>query len=250
MNNTFNITRFVKLIKFKYALNAKSLLIQVGGIAALFTIISGFVLYASQGTENAGKIDGYFLGIWIAMLFGGGLYLTSHSFSILQNTSRGFLYMQLPASTFEKLLMALLSTGIFFALMHTFLYTILANFQYMVWGWFVELPEYSFNPLNKDYFLIVKSYLYMQPVFLLGALFFRKFNFVLTNLSIFLVGFVGFWLQVLVFFIAFGTLNPNFQTSLHIENSEPDVWWLNLIGIVIALVFISASYFKLKEKEV
>ena len=177
LNNTFNPDRFFLLFKKDLIQGYKTLLITVAAvIGATF-----FLLLVSTPGEASEEV---YMGLFIPMLWAGGLIFSSLIFKEAHSINLIHGWLMTPASRLEKYLQKLLMTTIFFiiALLITFFAaTALNSLVYLL---FFSLRPPLFNPFQSWVWINIGHYLIVQSIFFLGAVWFRKFNFVKTVLTL------------------------------------------------------------------
>lgn len=177
LNNTFNPDRFFLLFKKDLIQGYKTLLITAAAvIGATF-----FLLLVSTPGEASQEVH---MGLFIPMLWAGGLIFTSLVFKEAHSINLIHGWLMTPASRLEKYLQKLLMTTVFFIvalLAAFFVSTALNSLVYLLF--FSQRPP-LFNPFQSWVWINIGHYLIVQSIFFLGAIWFRKFNFVKTVLTI------------------------------------------------------------------
>ena len=119
-------------------------------------------------------------------LFILGIFATSRSFRAVHDPTRNEAYLLLPASSLEKffarLLPVTLAIGFFLPIFLFALTAIIESFSMVVSG--TRRP--IFNPLDSGIWKIYGYYIVIQAPFFLGAIWFRRFNLLITSFVIFL----------------------------------------------------------------
>jgi hypothetical protein len=257
-NSFFDINRLKHLLLRQVSFNYKILLIATGAITGLLMFIGTMMLVFSGQTID----QTVFLGMIMPYFFIGGYVFSSVVFAELNSPHRGYLYLTLPASTFEKLFSSWLICSVGYVLyMNIVMYFI--NFYYIsVASAFTLKSVPILNIFTPALLKMYGIYLVTQSIFFLGAIYFRRVNFLKTFLALF----------VLVMAIAFysGILSK----LLFFTSSFNNQWWMNHIGAdrsidmkhiaehvivpvakilfwgCMAPFFLLVSYYRLKEREV
>lgn len=122
---------------------------------------------------------GYALFIW-------GIFATSRSFRVIHDPTRREAYLLLPASSLEKycarLLPVTVGIGIFLPIFFFTLSAIVESLRMIITG--TSLP--LLNPLDPEIWKLYGYYIIIQAPYFLGAIWFRRFNFLITSFAIIL----------------------------------------------------------------
>jgi len=224
-----------------------------------------------------------------ALILIAGIFYTSRFFREIHSPKNGAAFFMIPATQLEKLTAGIvMTTFYYFAMMliayiignllGTFLNNILATvlvdmhwFSHSSVQWkLFEIKEFNFLTGFYDYdvkhsffltsiFIIFMQFLFIQPICLLGSIYFRRNQAFVTTLSViisFLVIFAVFTLVLYLTRMIFGTL------EIVVENYHYEATWLDDLFTKIfkytAYTFLYlippfllvVSYFRLTEKEV
>ncbi len=177
-SNFFNLKRLYLLLRRQLISNSKSLLIAFGGVAGTLLVISLLVAYF-EPQATAGLITGY-----IVVLFIGGYIFSSNIFNELHQYQKSYAFLTLPVSTTERLAGAWLLTGILYpvvAVLSIGLIVFLAN---LIMHLNFDLAPFR-SIFSENHITALKVYVVTQSLFLLGAAYFRKNNFLKTLLAVF-----------------------------------------------------------------
>lgn len=245
----------------------KNLIIWLSSAAGVMIVISALnmLLFKLNGTDLNGS-QFHFI-FYILLLFPGGYILSSSMFKDAHDKSRNIYWLTLPGSTFEKMLSRLLISSVFYAILLTLLYPVLAaiseSFNLLLFG----IRHSWFNPFSKEVLQLIPYYLVSQSIFFAGAATFRKHPFAKTLLSITLFQIALSIIGAVLARVIFGSL---FQTMQNIQFNDTD--FLRFTGFsmseltgfgrfviiaakvffwgILAPFFYVVAYFKLAEKEV
>ena len=244
----FNVDRFLKQFKWDVLQNYRFLYIG-------YLVLIGFMMLQTAFDYNAGS------GLFGFTLFIGGLIFTSTVFDEMNHPQPKQFYLTTPSSHLEKFGSKLLLSTIVYTVLTMVLFVVIS----FVTTTLIELRtgrdlEY-FNPFFGENIEIIKSYLIIQSIFLLGAVTFRQVSF-LKTLAI-IIG-IGFVLSSISLTIGIGSLIQYFPWKGDIDVNMTDidkdgiegtmdvflkvVYWLYLL--LLAPLMWLISYFKLTEKEV
>jgi len=245
-----NLKRLALLIKNDIMMHRHTVYIVIGtiiGILLLFNLISPHNIYTINTDPTA--------MLWI--LFLGGIWVTSLTFRELYDKEKNYLFLLLPCSNLEKLLNKLILTAIIYPLVVVILYTafywLIAIFTKLLYHFTPAL----FDPFQATIWLNVASYIVIQSVFFLGAIYFKSHPIIKTFLCLIILGIIisiftfitGIFLFKSLFVHGIFFL-PNFRTLITpVEKSLADVIHITF-WIVLAPTCWIISYLRLKEFEV
>jgi hypothetical protein len=176
--NSYNPQRQLLLLRRQLSVSQQNWLIAAGAIFGVLLIIS--VLMATFMPGSLPEIQGFYLA---AFTF-GGLIFTSLIFKELHSPHRSYFFLTLPASSLEKLVGAWLITSPLYILGFTLLSFIIYFISFLISGLPFSL-SYFFNERLGESIL---SYIVIQTIFLWGAVYFRKNNFLKTVLTVLVLG--------------------------------------------------------------
>lgn len=264
MHNSFSLSRLWLLIKKQWFDNAKLYSLSVLALLGLLIII--FIFWSLVDSNNHYYREESTNAIFFIMLFAAGLIFASTTFATLGDKAKGIYWLGVPATALEKL-----ACGVFYS-MFIFLLVYIAGF------WVVKHITFfiiELNPKNVitraaagDIFekevapVIFYTFIALQSLFILGSVYFERFAFIKTVLVILFIAFLfTLFVQLLAHKLlpdSFGM--ENFTTIKIYENNEPakiyklSHWFEDiltpLVKFIWAPVFITATYFRLKEKEI
>lgn len=243
--NSYNPQRQLLLLRRQLSVSQQTWLIAAGAIFGLLLIIS--VLVATFNPAELPDVQGFYLA---AFTF-GGLIFTSLIFKELHSPHRSYFFLTLPASTLEKLTAAWLLTSPLYILAFTLISFIIYFISFLIAG----IPfsfAYFFNDGLGEASL---SYMVIQTIFLWGAVYFRKNNFLKTLLSLILLaiglGMYAGLLGVLLFESSTISITPTSHPEL-IAFMEQVIGpaFQFLFWAVLGPYMLVMTYFTLKEREV
>lgn len=243
-SNLFSFERFQLLAKRTISLNQKNWVI---GFASAFGILAlaWFLPILTGLTVWHGYQINSLMPAATFLFTAGGLFITSTMFDELHSPTTAFLNLTLPATTYEKL-----NNAWFISVV---LFTITAFTGYFVLHLLIQLitavivsstPDIQlFNPFSKDVGTLLYTYVAYNSVFLLGAAYFKKNNFLKTLVAIIFVG-VG------LSFISLVAAFLSVENSFHISFSEINSTILHFITIGFISLMLFFSYIRLKNRQV
>jgi hypothetical protein len=253
MNTNFDLKRIYYLMVRQGRLSYPPLLIGTGAIAGLLIIIFTLVQFG----ENYTFTDMEFFSSFLPFVFLGGTVFTSAIFYETNSPNRGYLYLTLPASTLEKLIASWLLTSIIFIV-----YAIVALFvsNIIISSLSVLFTSREFHIANFFAPWVMRNYmiyLIIQPIFFLGAIYFKRLNFLKTYFALFLV-----FVAILIYTaIAARLILFNNIRDMHFDDSVSPSIKMFVEHVIVpaskfffwycmAPFFLIVSYFRLKERQV
>jgi hypothetical protein len=261
MERILSVRRLWLLLRRDFSGGYRSVLIAmaaVGGFLILVTVAS--MLGRAQPFRHA--------GLFIQVLFIGGIVISSLSFREIHQDGQSILYLTLPGSTLEKFLSKLLVSSVGYALGALIFYTAVSSAGEGLNRLLFGAGHAFFNPFARNVLLATAAYLVVQSVFLTGSAFFRRLAFLKTALFLilFAVGLsivIGVAMRFLLVDLGWrgGTLGlePYFQQLQ--QSGSADAVLLPLVKgflLVFKILFWAAlapvcwlaSYLRLAETEV
>jgi hypothetical protein len=250
-NTFFNIERLRFLLLRQLRFNTQTLLVGFGAVVGLIVfILSMSLVFGSDTLSSKG-----FFHLTMPFLFIGGYIFTSTIFSELRTPDRSYLYLTLPASTFEKLIVSWFITSVLYIIVSLVVMYVINILLMIVAVAFTTKVVPLFNLFETSSLRQYGIYIVTQSVFFLGAIYFRRTNFLKTLLSIFLLQvIILIYTSLVARMIVFHNLQSMNFGNLFIGK--------DFTGETITLVakilfwycmtpfFLLVSYFRLKERQV
>ncbi len=279
MQPTFSFDRFTLLLKKHWAENKKRYILSALAFIGLLVIWFLFVMLTDDFHPMA---EGLQEVTFIFSLFIIGSFYASQIFRELGSRARGINYLMVPASAMEKLLCSLLYGIILFFVVFTVAFYLADGLMVLI----ANAMHPSYNKLTPEggqlkaslvnmfpfsgpgqkassnaYILLL--FLVIQSFFILGSVYFEKYSFIKTAISMFVT--------MLVFFVLLYVLNEGLMPdgSFHENLSSYRVFgpestdeklvqlpgWVGpaLRGLFmygLAPFFWVVTYFRLREKQV
>ncbi len=275
MNNHFSFSRYFLLLRKFIKENSKSyILILIAGIGIIFLvyglmIVSNFHNMFPDGSRK--------LLFTAGLLFGGTLFSASF-YGFFSTQAKGIQYLLLPATNGEKLLIGFLFTQIVYLSIFLLGFMGIDYLLCNIYNKFVAIPEwvtewqlqyYKAQYIYASDTLLLKEmiviYFILTSIAHFGSLSFTKNAFVKTSIIfiILLAGVIYINNKMLIMIIP-EEIMPHgkyFQDSFRIGPTKmptgiialPERWQAIVTWVIPTFLFISfwtASYFKLKEKQV
>lgn len=252
MNDTFDLTRATKFAKRQLYLNKNSLFIAFAAIVGLLLIITVLTFYFNRGEPNDLN------SLYLVVMYFGGFIFSSRIFDELQSPEKAAYYLTLPVANAERLIVSWLLTAPLFVAFSMITIFLLNTIGLLVGGY----PDFATQMswlYKQEFWTAIAVYMVIQPVFMLGALTFRKYNVLKTLLALFLLqvglifytGLVG-WISLGMPFSEMEGFNgTNLSPSMmgFFENTMPVILHL-LFWYMLAPFMLVVSFFKLKERQV
>ncbi len=250
----FDINRAKLLLTRQLRLNTSSILIGFGAAVGVITfILSMRIIFNLRGLNVEG-----FSGLPFTLFFIGGYIFTSTIFSELRTAHRGYLYLTLPASTLEKLLVAWFTSSILYIVASIIALYVINLLLMLVAFIFNAHPVPLYNLFSPWMLKIYAVYIVTQSIFLLGAIYFRGVNFLKTLLSLFVISVA---LSIITTLFARIIVFHDFS-SIHFDNNNsPEALTEFIENVFVPVVkalfwycmapfFLVVSYYRLKERQV
>jgi hypothetical protein len=273
MNDTFSLQRFGLLLKKFIKEHTATYLLYIAILFGIILVVYGLTtLSVLQGRFPSEAPVIYFVmgSILMAGMFSSSFY------SFFHNKAKGIQYLNLPSSHTEKLLVGFLFTQIVFFVIYVAVFFVVDQMMVGIYNKFHKMPGnvspeylllYKASPIDFNnpeiFFGLLVAYI-VSAVSHFGSLCFEKNAFVKTALICIVGSFA------LVFYSYYGMksiipeeIMPNgtvYNTSMRVGEdpikgivylpggwSKFITWFLPVMAYVL---FWSASYFKLKEKQV
>lgn len=259
MNQTFNIQRFSMLFKKHTIENYKTYLMSVGVLAGMLLLFMGIASYGSGSYLSLGTQETFF----VSFLLIAGCIFTSLVFADLGDKKKAIPTLILPASHFEKYLVAWLYSFVIFQLLFVGLFyliaTIVTNLGQDIPGRENSLLD-IFSTDRKAYAAFI-IYPILHAIIFFGAIYFEKLHFIKTVfaffIGVFLLGLINKPILSSMFdqkvqgssiFSPVQLSNGKESFEIHAPDVKDQTEGI-VLGLVVLVLWISA-YYKLKEKEV
>ena len=179
----FKPFRFYLMVRNTIWLKRWKILLISATVGTLVVLICGIA--ASQRT---GMILHQVL--YPFFLFGSGFVVTARAFQELDDAKAAGTWLMIPASTFEKFSSRLFLTSIGYVAGSMLVYFMVAVISKGLNQMIFEFSHPLFNPLDPWVRYNAALYLVLQSLFLVGAIYFRRFAYVKTILFLSLLSLV------------------------------------------------------------
>lgn len=281
MNQVFDFKRFSLLVGKHWSENRKKYSLGLVAMAGLLFFWFGFTIVLEWGNRLHEELQAltYFFGLAITGCFFGSIL-----FSELSSGPKAMNYLIFPASHLEKLLCGLLYGVVFFFIAYTLVFYIVDAPMVMIAnsiarsqsnGPEIFKPNSVVNVFFKTYggdmntgvnpfVMFILVYMGVQSAYILGSVYFAKFSFIKTTISLLMIAlvvslFVG---KVLTAMLPPGGYYRGLTSYQVWEGGSfelskiimlPD-WADSLLGFLVkyafAPIFWVVTYFRFKEKQV
>ena len=257
MNKTFNAKRFGRLFIKHSTENYKSYGMSLFAMIGVMLLGGSFLVYMVGVRMDIG--DQWALFTMILLL--AGTIFTSTIFADLGDKKRAIPWLLLPASHFEKFLVAWIYSFVVFIIIYTLSFYLVALFVLNIKPLEGSPPE-MFSISGNQALQIYMVYAFLHGVAICGAIYFEKLHFIKTAF----VFFISLGILILMNKMLLGTMlgrtveaAPPFGNLRFTENGQLNDIMLsskqqginmNYLVTALAVIFWVAAYFRLKEKQV
>lgn len=263
MNQFFSFKRFSLLVLKHWAENKRRYGLSVLALAGL---LAGWFVLMMLGEGGNPMNEGIQRAAYFFMLFAAGAFYASQYFRDLGSKARGGNFLLVPASSFEKLLCAVLFGVLLFFVVFTAVFylvdVVMVSIANTYWGDAGKAPVtniFQANVLESNDgwgIRLLLLYLPLQSAFLLGSVYFERYSFIKTIIS----GFVVFFIVFGLVYLLYSQFDPwdNVSASAGANADEYPVpvpaWIAKTYRFVVMYAFAPffwiVAYYRLKEKQV
>ncbi|MGF7232041.1 hypothetical protein [Arachidicoccus sp.] len=267
MNNHFSLKRVWLLICRQWSEYKKFYV--YGTLALLGLLIFAALVWISNSGLNYRK--DYLISVYSFGLLLIGAIFANNSLKMLHSKAESIYWSTIPANQAEKLICILFYNVIVFTIVYTLCCILVSYCSFSYIDHIVRLnPKYSSSSLELDWKnrsselrKIVTSLSYaffvVQGLFILGAVYFKKYSFIITTIIAVLLLFAGlFYMQKLSDYFSpnssFEINTLDIYKSTYQEIYKIDNPFANTIVFILKIIggpFLwLISWYKLKEKEI
>ena len=258
--DSFHPTRFYLLIRNGIVLNKSTILLvsaAVGGILVFLSAIDAFLGYRPK----------FHQGLYLGLLYVGGLIVTSRIFKDFHDTIKGPAWLLIPASPLEKASSRIALSTVIYVITTMLIYfgfsLLSEGFNWLLFGRNHPL----FNPFDPWVLHGVALYFVLQAPLLVGAIYFQKHSLSKTILALLGYTFVFFVVVGIAAWLIFGDyfhgLLLNLETLIEQTGTTDDaiianigrlgkvaLWiWRIIFWAIIPPLCWTICYYRLKETE-
>lgn len=244
-SNTFSLARVRLLAKRTLLLNQKSWL--TGLLTGYSVLAFLWLLPILNNTDPWHNYNAAALIPRALILFHlGGYIMTSRIFSELHSSSTAFLHLTLPATAPEKIFCAWIITGPLYTAIFLITFLLFANIIQPVTNLFTDqdLSLFWHQLFTHSTYASLGTYLTYQPIFLLGAVVFKKNQFIKTAAAIIITG-IFLMFAIGLFYLI---MLSEGTTQVFITFTEHPVY--PLAQTAIGLFMLVAATVSLKNKQI
>ncbi len=180
MNKIFNPVRFGRLFIKHTTEHYKGYLMALGVLIGVMVLGGSFLVYMIDAPLDHSTQSGLFL---VILLIAGTIF-TSTIFADLGDKKKAIAYLTLPASHFEKYLVAWLYSFLVFLVIYTVSFFFVALFLLNV----KHVPGQAggvINLLQKQHLQFGLIYAFLHAIAFWGAIYFNKLHFIKTGFVFF-----------------------------------------------------------------
>lgn len=249
--NTLSPARLLYLCRRFFQFNKRTWTIGFGAAAGVLLLIWLFpILFDGAVTIHTFEL---LTAPGLVLYLLGGFVLTSRLFYELHSPGTAWQLLTLPATTLEKLLAAWLAGSVIYTAAAMIGLTLLGLVTDTIAAMTAETSFTLFHPFKSDPMYVMGFYLVWQTVFLLGAVYFNRNNFLKTLLSLAAIGLGLFLLSssVIYLLMQMGLIEPvanalqgPYMTICDNQTLQSILW------ILFALAVLTISYYRLKKREI
>lgn len=263
INNTFSLPRFVQLAKQSFAHNRKLILLTLVGLCGALFIL--FFLIQLSNNLRQGTDPEIFIPVFLTIFFGGGILFIGNAFPGFRNKEKTISYLMLPASSFEKYLLELISRLVVLFIVLPALFWLIFHFEGFVFQVFYSKASFEMMELGKIPELgptdpnlngwmkpLISGVVFMGLLIAFtGAAHFERYPLVKT---LFIVAVIFFSTMGIMYVIiekwGLGKYNPNDSLWLFPKSGGQAITFFAIIFWIVDLVLLTVSFLKIKEREV
>ncbi|MEM9648836.1 MAG: hypothetical protein AAF969_10160 [Bacteroidota bacterium] len=250
MYSGFSFNRVASLIK-------RDLVLLKGGITKGFLVVIVlmflFSLFNMIWDQQLGTSE--FFGIFGFFYIPLGLLFTFSLFREFNDPKKNHMYLALPISIPERLAAKWLTSVLIYTAVFSVVAVLVGMFA-MIAGIIVFRADFTpISLVSVEYWTLLKTYFLVQPIFLVGAISFKRNRFGKTILSLGILvlcfALLNFILYAL-FNFSLGVFDTDGLGAAAFEKAGADFsafgkWFY---GILLGPVMLAVAYFKMTEKQV
>jgi len=258
MHNLFSFQRFGRLFRKHTAEHLREYLMGVAVLFGIMLVVMGMMSYLQNGSMNASMQTMAFT----FFLLGAGAYFTGTIFQQFGPKNQAIAALCLPASSFEKYLVGWLYSFVLFLLVYVPMFYLADEILLLLFNTPENYHEAVglFAPEQKTYAGIF-FYAMLHAVTLVGAISFEKEQ--LRNTGFVTLAFLGIasllnfrvlkalFGQELIMSFPFSDLRFSTTHSFYtVGLPEAQSQWVGLVFALLTVLFWTAAYARLREKQV
>jgi hypothetical protein len=256
MYKTFSLNRFGRLFKKHTKEHYRNYLMSVAVLVGVMMLGGGFLVYMADVQLDKSLQTFFFFSI---MLLAGTIF-TSNVFADLGERKKAIAWLVLPASHFEKYLVAWIYSFLLFIIVYSLIFYLALftalNIQHVHTHRMVIL-----NIFEKQILQMYLVFAFLHAIAFFGAIYFEKLHFIKTGFAFFIILAVLILLNKGLLGVFFGRpvdvslpfSNVRFAESgqmVDIKIERQNAPYILYLFIILTFIFWVAAYFRLKEKQV
>jgi hypothetical protein len=256
MNKTFSINRFGRLFKKHTKEHFRNYLMSVAVLVGVMILGGSFLVYMTDIRLDKNIQTFFFFTI---MLLAGTIF-TSSVFSDLGERKKAIAWLVLPASHFEKYLVAWIYSFLFFIIVYTLIFYAALfsalNIQHVHIHRMVILNIFEMQILQM--YLV---FAFLHAIAFFGAVYFEKLHFIKTAFTFFIILAALILLNKGLLSVFIGKsvdASPPFSNMRFAEGGQmvdikierQNAPYILYLFVILTFIFWVAAYFRLKEKQV
>jgi hypothetical protein len=250
------MNRFGRLFKKHTKEHYRNYLMSIFVLVGVMILGGSFLIYMAE--VQLDKNLQTFLFFTILML--AGTIFTSSVFADLGDRRKAIVWLTLPASHFEKYLVAWIYSFLILIVAYTLIFY-LAIFTAIQIQHAHGRPQVILNVFDNQILQMYLVYAFLHAISFFGAVYFEKLHFIKTAFTFFIIlavlilinnGFLSVLLgRTIDSSLPFGYMRfgDNGQ-AVDIKLSGQDSPYMLYLMIILTLIFWVSSYFRIKEKQV
>jgi hypothetical protein len=226
-------------------------ILKTVSFTTMVTIITALLLYNLLNPNNIFTVNKS-PTIFNLMLFIGGILTTSFTFKNLHNPYRNYFFLMLPASNLEKFIEHVFLTAVFYPLVLLLVYSCF----YWILGVVILFVTHTFvlitTPFLYSTWKIILIYIIVQSIFLVGAVYFKKYVFIKTILTLCVIGLIVVaFISLLAKLFFYSNYNEMTFVIPHFPENIGDIFstLYSLFLVLLAPFCWVITYFRMKEIE-
>jgi len=258
MNDIFNISRFGRLFKKHTAEYYKSYFMSLTVLIGVLVLGGAFLTFIIPD----GHIDVQFQSvIYVIIMPLAGTMFTSTIFGAYGNKNKAIASLTLPASHFEKYMVAWLYSSVIFVAVFTVTFYLILLFLFSLKhlpGQTLAVFNIFHTPVGYQVFLL---FALLHSIAFYGAILFEKLHFIKTAFAFFIAMAAMVIFNKILLSVLFGrdvVASPPFTNARFNEKSEgisisvisTQESQMLIVIAVLTIIFWTAAYYRLKEKQV
>jgi hypothetical protein len=257
MNNTFDMQRFLRLFN-KYAKeHLKTHLMSLGVLIGVLIITMGYIGY------KGGLNDGTQLALFTFFLIFGGTVFASMAFSDLSESKKALTTLMLPVSNLERFLVTWIYSFVIFQIVFIACFYVVDFAILKILNSYARVPEklVDFTEMEPFMYFVFLYFACFHGASFLGSIVFKKLHFIKTALAVFSFVFLLMLLNQVFVHLLIGTEVraafpfsaleiPNGTKFHYIQDKVSSEWIATTMLSMTALCLWTATYFRLREKQI